>query len=264
MVPGRDSHLREKGSFFQLSLLTLVRVSLNVVISSINTIRLCDCICPLTRSMDKIRIIIADDHHILLDGLKAMLQKQKDIEIVGMFSNGRQVFDALPGLEADVAVVDINMPEMNGYELTRNIKEFYPKISVITLSMYDDGAHIMEMVEAGVSGYLLKNVNDKELIEAIRAVSQGKMYFSSEVSEKITTLAMQQQRKLDQPEEPKLTDRELEILKLISQEYSNAQIAETLFISERTVETHRKNMLRKTSNKTIVGLLKYAMEKQII
>lgn len=214
--------------------------------------------------MNKIRIIIADDHHILLDGLKAMLQKHKDIEIVGLFSNGRQVFDALPKLELDIALVDINMPEMDGHELTRNIKEFYPAVSVITLSMHDDAAHIMEMVEAGISGYLLKNVNDKELLEAIRTVAQGKMYFCSEVSEKIATIVLQQQRKLEQPEEPKLTDRELEILKLISQEYSNAQIANTLFISERTVETHRKNMLRKTSNKTIVGLLKYALERQII
>ena len=214
--------------------------------------------------MNKIRIIIADDHHILLDGLKAMLQKHTDIEIVGLFSNGRQVFDALPKLELDIALVDINMPEMDGHELTRNIKEFYPAVSVITLSMHDDAAHIMEMVEAGISGYLLKNVNDKELLEAIRTVAQGKMYFCSEVSEKIATIVLQQQRKLEQPEEPKLTDRELEILKLISQEYSNAQIANTLFISERTVETHRKNMLRKTSNKTIVGLLKYALERQII
>ena len=218
----------------------------------------------LTPCMNKIRIIIADDHHILLDGLKAMLQKHKDIEIVGLFSNGRQVFDALPKLELDIALVDINMPEMDGHELTRNIKEFYPAVSVITLSMHDDAAHIMEMVEAGISGYLLKNVNDKELLEAIRTVAQGKMYFCSEVSEKIATIVLQQQRKLEQPEEPKLTDRELEILKLISQEYSNAQIANTLFISERTVETHRTNMLRKTSNKTIVGLLKYALERQII
>ena len=214
--------------------------------------------------MEKIRIVVADDHHILLDGLKALLQKQKDIEIVGLFDNGKKVFDALHSLQADVALVDINMPEMNGQELTKNIKEFFPSIAVIILSMYDDAGHIMELIEAGASGYLLKNVTDKELLEAIRTVAQGKLYFSSEVSERITTLAVQQQKKLDQPEEPKLTERELEILKLISQEFSNAEIANALFISERTVETHRKNMLRKTNNKTIVGLLKYALEKQII
>jgi DNA-binding NarL/FixJ family response regulator len=130
--------------------------------------------------------------------------------------------------------------------------------------MYDDATHIMDMIEAGVSGYLLKNVNDKELLDAIRMVSSGKMYFSSEVSEKITSLVIRQQKKLEQPEEPRLTDRELEILKLIASEMSNAEIANALFISERTVETHRKNMLRKTNNKTIVGLLKYALEKQLI
>jgi DNA-binding NarL/FixJ family response regulator len=214
--------------------------------------------------MDKIRVIVADDHHILLDGLKALLQKQKHIEVVGLFDDGKKLFDALPGLVPDIALVDINMPGMNGHELTLKIKEVYPTISVIVLSMHDDAGHIMEMIEAGASGYLLKNITDKELLEAIRTVSIGKMYFSSEVSEKISTLAVQQQRKLENNDEPKLTDRELEILKLISDELSNAQIAGTLFISERTVETHRKNMLRKTNNKSIVGLLKYAIEKQII
>lgn len=214
--------------------------------------------------MDKLRIIIADDHHILLDGLKALLQKQKDIEIVGMFSDGKAVSEALPGLQADVALLDINMPEMNGHVLTQLICEQYPSIRVIILSMYDDAGHIMEMIEAGASGYLLKNITDRELLDAIRTVAQGKLYFSSEVSEKITTLAVQQQKKSEEPEEPRLTDRELEVLRLIAEEYSNARIAEQLFISERTVETHRKNMLRKTSNKTIVGLLKYALERQII
>lgn len=214
--------------------------------------------------MSKIRIVVADDHHILLDGLKAMLQKQKDVEVLGLYSNGKDLFDDLPKTMPDVAIVDINMPGMNGQELTTKIKEFYPAVHVITLSMYDDATHIMDMIEAGVSGYLLKNVNDKELLDAIRMVSVGKMYFSSEVSEKITSLVIRQQKKLDQPDEPRLTDRELEILKLISDEMSNAEIANTLFISERTVETHRKNMLRKTNNKTIVGLLKYALEKQLI
>ncbi len=216
--------------------------------------------------MSKTRIIVADDHHILLDGLNALLQKQKDIEVVGLFNNGQEVYDAIArqDLKPQVALVDINMPLMNGHELTLKIKKEYPDIAVIILSMHDDAGHIMEMIEAGASGYLLKNVTDRELLEAIKAVAAGKLYFSTEVSEKIAIVAMQQQRKTDQAEEPKLTGRELEILKLIAQEYSNAQIAQTLFISERTVETHRKNMLRKTNNKTIVGLLKYAMEKQMI
>jgi len=214
--------------------------------------------------MNKTKIVIADDHHILLDGLKAMLQKQADLEVVGMYDNGSALFDDLKNTKPNVALVDINMPGMTGDVLTRKIKEFFPDIFVITLSMHDDAGHIMDMIEAGVSGYLLKNVNDKELVEAIRQVAQGKMYFSSEVSEKITSMVVQQQKRLNEPEEAKLTERELEILKLIAQEYSNAQIADTLFISERTVETHRKNMLRKTNNKTVVGLIRYAMERQLI
>lgn len=214
--------------------------------------------------MSKIRIVIADDHHILLDGLRALLQKQKDVEVVGLYDNGNSLFDELAATKPDVAIVDINMPGMTGDVLTQKIKEFYPSVYVIALSMHDDAGHIMEMIEAGVSGYLLKNVNDKELLDAIRLVTEGKMYFSAEVSEKITTMVVRQQKKLDQPEEPKLTERELEILKLIAREYSNAQIADTLFISERTVETHRKNMLRKTNNKTVVGLIRYAIERQLI
>ena len=214
--------------------------------------------------MSKIRIVVADDHHILLDGLKALLQKQKDLEIAAMYDNGLSLFDDLPKSQPDVALVDINMPGLNGKELTKMIKEFYPGLPVIALSMHDDATHIMEMIEAGATGYLLKNVNDTELLGAIRAVSMGKMYFSQEVSDTITAYAVNKQRKQEQAEEVKLTDRELEILKLISEEMSNAQIAAALFISERTVETHRKNMLRKTNNKTIVGLLKYALERNLI
>lgn len=214
--------------------------------------------------MEKIRVVVADDHHILLDGLKAMLQKQKDLELAGLYNNGQDLFDDLGNTMPNIALVDINMPALNGIELTAKIKEFYPHVSVIALSMHDDARHIMDMIEAGVSGYLLKNVNDKELMEAIRSVNNGKLYFSSEVAEKITSMVITQQKKLSEPKEARLTDREVEILKLISEEYSNADIARALFISERTVETHRKNMLRKTNNKTVVGLLKYALEKQII
>ena len=215
--------------------------------------------------MKKLRLVIADDHHILLDGLKALLHKQKDMEVLGFYDNGLRLFEALATLgDVDVAIVDINMPGLNGLELTTKMKEAYPAIPIITLSMHDDTAHIMEMVDAGVSGYLLKNANDTELLQAIRTVANGRMAFSPEVSDKITSFIKHQQDKKNLPEQPHLTDREIEILKLIAQEHSNAKIAETLFISERTVETHRKNMMRKTNNKTIVGLLKYAMDQKYI
>lgn len=214
--------------------------------------------------MSTIKIIVADDHHILLDGLSALLQKQKGIEIVGLFDNGSDVYEALSRLEVDVALLDINMPGINGRDLTLKIKKDFPKVAVIILSMYDDAGHILELIDAGASGYLLKNVTDKELLEAIKAVAEGKTYHSDEVTEKITSFVLHTQKKSEDVNEPKLTKREVEILRLIAQEYSNAQIAKTLFISERTVEAHRKNMLRKVQNKTIVGLLMYAKEHNII
>lgn len=214
--------------------------------------------------MSDTRIVIADDHHILLDGLKAMLEKQDGITICGIYDNGRDLLHNLSDTNPDIALIDINMPGMKGAELSVKIKEYNERIQIITLSMYDDAVHIMEMIEAGVSGYLLKNVNDKELLDAIRQVSVGKMYFSSEVSEKITSLVLQQQKKLQEPDKPKLTEREMDVLRLVADEYSNAEIAEKLFISERTVETHRKNMLRKTNNKTIVGLIRFAIEEGLI
>jgi DNA-binding NarL/FixJ family response regulator len=224
-------------------------------------------VCPLNflGCMKKLRLAIADDHHILLDGLKALLQKQKDMEVVGFFDNGQQIFDALADLpEIDVVIADINMPGLNGHELTLKIKKTYPTIPVIILSMHDDSGHIMEMIDAGVSGYLLKNANNTDLLQAIRNVAGGRMAFSPEVSDKIASFIKHQQDRKQLPEQPRLTDREIEILKLIAQEHSNAKIAEILFISERTVETHRKNMMRKTNNKTIVGLLKYAMDQKIV
>ncbi len=212
----------------------------------------------------KTRIVLVDDHHILLDGLTALLKSQRSVEVVGVYNAGQALLDGLAETMPDVVIADINMPGMNGHELTLKIKEKHPSIHIIALSMHDDGGHIMEMIEAGVSGYVLKNANDKELVEAIRTVMNGRMYFSPEVSDKITLLVKEQQRRKDEPEEARLTDRETEILKLIAQEYSNAAIADTLYISERTVETHRKNMMRKTNNKTVVGLLKYAMERKLI
>jgi len=213
-------------------------------------------------AVKKTRIVIADDHHILLDGLTALLRAQEDITVAGTYSDGQLLLDGLPHTRPDIALVDISMPSLGGGELTLRIRQQHPEIAVIALSMHDDTTHILEMMEAGVSAYVLKSANDRQLLEAIRAVREGKMYFSPEVSEKMATLAMQQ--KQEHRELPRLTARETEILRLIAQECSNAEIAAQLFISERTVETHRKNMIRKTNNRTIVGLLKYAMDNNLI
>src|SRR6185437_433548 len=186
--------------------------------------------------MDKIKIVLADDHQILLDGLKALFEKQDLIEIAGIYNNGADLFDALNDTLPDIAIIDINMPGLNGLELTLKIKKEFPAVKVITLSMFDDIVHIMQLIKAGVSAYLFKNVSNSKLLEAIIEVEKGNTYLPAEVSAKIAAFNRAEKNKQYEMPPPALTGRELEILKLIALEYSNAKIADALFISERTVE----------------------------
>lgn len=212
--------------------------------------------------MKKHRIILVDDHQMLIDGLSAILSANKDIEIVKTFTNGNLLLEALNELNPEIVLTDISMPEIDGYELTKKIKKINPAIQVIALSMSGNIVDINKMLDAGISGYVLKNVGNQELIDAIHKVAHGKMHFSDDVTEE---MVKNKYTKPDKNEDAvKLTERELEILKLIVQELNNAEIADKLFISERTVETHRKNMIRKFNTKTIVGLIKYAMDKRLI
>lgn len=212
--------------------------------------------------MKKHKIILVDDHQMLIDGLTAILSSNDDIEIIKTFTNGNLLIDELDILKPEIVLTDISMPEIDGYELTKKIKNKNPNIHVIALSMSGNIAEINKMLDVGISGYVLKNVGNQELIEAIHKVAQGKMHFSDDVTEEMVKNKFSKEEKNE--ESAKLTERELEILKLIVQELNNAEIADKLFISERTVETHRKNMIRKFNTKTIVGLIKYAMDKKMI
>lgn len=208
-----------------------------------------------------LRIAVADDHSILLDGLRALLARQPGLEVAGLFNSGQALLDAMAdGLgRVDVAMIDINMPPPAGADLARILRKQHPQTGVIVLSMYDDPAHITGAVEAGALGYLLKNVHDDELLEAVRSVASGKMYLCKEA------MGSLEARRAEEGDGPaRLTGREIEILKLIAKDRSNADIAGELFISERTVETHRKNMLRKTGSKSMVGLMRWAMERGMI
>ncbi len=211
--------------------------------------------------MYAIKVHIVDDHQMMLDGLKALLSGEASIQIIGESNNGKIAFDKILTQQPDVLITDISMPEMNGLELTRAVKEKFPQIKILALSMFGERNTISEMLEAGINGYILKNTGKQELLSAIKKVSEGGMFFSDEVSEELMKPA-QIENKHD--ETVSLTPREIEIVRLIEKEYSNAQIAETLFISERTVETHRKNIFRKTNTKSVVGLIKYAMEKKLL
>jgi two-component system, NarL family, nitrate/nitrite response regulator NarL len=213
--------------------------------------------------MAKIKVFILDDHQMLIDGLKALLVNEKQFEITGTATNGKDALAMIATNKPDIVLSDINMPEMDGVAFTRELKKAYPEIKVLALSMFGEKSTISEILDAGASGYILKNTGKEELINALLKVSSGGMFFSDEISAEMMK-AMSERGQKKEEEKVQLTEREKEIIQLIAKEYSNAKIGETLFISERTVETHRKNIFRKANTKTVVGLIKFAIENKLI
>lgn len=211
----------------------------------------------------KIKLVLVDDHQMLLDGLAALLQGEERFDLVGLCNNAKYALELIESTAPDIVITDINMPEISGVELTRMIRKYYPKIKVLALSMFGERSTISEMLEAGISGYILKNTGKEELINALVKVQEGGMYFSDEITEELIK-SISQKTEIKEEIQVRLTERELEIVKLIAAEKSNLEIATQLFISERTVETHRKNIFRKTNTKGVVGLLKLAMEQKWI
>jgi DNA-binding NarL/FixJ family response regulator len=208
--------------------------------------------------MQKTKIILVDDHAIVLDGLKSLLSKIENVEITAIATNGQDGLQQLKLTKADLVITDLNMPGMDGLEFIKTIRNEYPPTKIIVLSLHDEPHFIRNIMKQRVQGYILKNDASSELVEAVERVLEGKTFFSS----KINQVLMEQ---FDEPGADKLlTDRELQIIKLIVQECSNKQIAEQLFISERTVETHRKNIFRKTETKNIVGLIKYVYNNNLV
>lgn len=212
--------------------------------------------------MKKIRVLIADDHKIIRVGLRGLVELSKDIEVIGEAENGAQVLELLKKASVDVVLMDIDMGNTSGIETTRELKKLYPEVNVVGLTMHEEQGYIVEMMEAGASGYLLKNTGLDELLTAIRTAARGDSYFSQQVS--ATLLQAITRGKASAVPNTMLTEREIEVLRLITQEYSNGEIAEKLFISIRTVDTHRRNLLEKLQVKNTAGLVKYAMEKGIV
>ncbi|MES2426383.1 MAG: response regulator transcription factor [Bacteroidota bacterium] len=204
------------------------------------------------------RIFIVDDHQMVIDGINLMLEGKPEFSVVGESIQPLLVSQLLENTAVDILITDVGMPEMSGVELSRLIKNKFPHIKILALSMFGDSQIIAEMIDAGIAGYILKNAGKKELIEALTKIADGQNYFGQEI-----TLQLMKSFKRNQ-EELKLTDREIEIIRMIEKDMTTRDIAETLFISERTVETHRKNILHKTNTQTVVGLLKYAYERKII
>jgi DNA-binding NarL/FixJ family response regulator len=200
---------------------------------------------------------------MLIDGIRALLNSESEFEIVGQSTSAIDALNKLEVAQPTVLLTDINMPEMTGVELVKAVHSKFPTIKILALSMHGDRQMIHDMLDAGADGYILKNTGKEELISALKKIAGGGMYFSDEISAEMMRAISDNERK-SKSNEPELTARELEIVKLINKEMSNLQISEQLFISERTVETHRKNIFRKTETKGVVGLLKWARERNLL
>lgn len=209
----------------------------------------------------KIRIAIVDDHQIVIDGIVALLKEHIAIEVVAIQTSAALMLKQIDLLNIDVLITDIMMPEMNGQDFAKAVKNKFPHIRILALSMSGQGDIVEEMINnADISGYVLKNISKQELIEAILKIASGGIYFSDEVLKELGT-SRESRNELDKAG---LTIREIEIVKLMEKEFSNRQISEALFISERTVETHRKNIFRKTNTNSVLGLVKFAYQHKVI
>jgi DNA-binding NarL/FixJ family response regulator len=211
--------------------------------------------------MSKISLALVDDHQIVIDGLMALLKGEHRYEFAFATTQPKQVIEKLKSCHVDVLLTDVMMPEVPGNILAKEVHKQFPELKILALSMSGEGEIVNEMInDADISGYILKNVGKKELVAAIEKIAGGGIYFSDEVLTELTKTANRRK----ETEEAHLTGRELEIIRLIENEFNNRQIAEKLYISERTVETHRKNIYRKTQTKGEASLIKFVTEHKIL
>lgn len=209
--------------------------------------------------MDIIKLIIADDHIIFRKGLRTILNELDEIKVVGEASNGNELLDQLKHQPADVVLMDIRMPVMDGIEATRKVVERFPEVKVIALTMHEEIGYFNQMVEAGAYGFLLKKTNRDELQKAINLVMKGEYYFSEEFIAQAKTLSRPKQKTMVE-----LSDREEEVLELICKGYSNAEIGRYLGVSIRTVDGHRARLLEKTGAKNSPHLVMFAIKNGLI
>ena len=207
--------------------------------------------------MPTFKVFLTDDHAILLSGLVRIINTEDDLEVVGTALSIKETQKRLETVNPDLLIVDYNLPDGDGLSLIQVLKRQYPKLKFIMLSMHEENHLIKEILKEGIDGYVLKKDSHAELLSAIRSARDGNLYLSSDIGSMLV-------KNLNSDEKPILTVREKEILKLIAKEMTNRQIAEELFISERTVETHRKNILRKAGTNNLVGLIKFGYANNLI
>lgn len=217
---------------------------------------------------EPITVLLVDDHKMIRDGIRALLEDVTDIQIEEEAENGQEAIDLLRSGTAkpSVVVMDVRMPGMTGIEATKVITNEFPTLPVLSLSMHDEVEYISKMLQAGASGYLLKNADKEELVMAIKKVANGEKYFSSEVSYAMMMNYISGDARKDRParENVQLTKREEEIIKLIASEMTNQEIADKLSISLRTVDTHRRNLLQKLGVKNTAGLVRFAIQQHLV
>ncbi len=215
--------------------------------------------------MAKIRVVIADDHAVVREGIKMILGREPDIEIVGEAGNGREALDLVAKTRPHVVVMDISMPEMGGVEATRRVKEAYPKVNVLALTMHEDESYVFQLLKAGASGYVLKRGAAQDLVQAIRSAARGEAFLYPSVARSVLADYL---KRVEAGEERHrfdgLTEREREILALIAEGLSNQEIAQKLYISIKTVQTHRTHIMEKLDLHNRAQLVRYAIRKGLI
>jgi DNA-binding NarL/FixJ family response regulator len=204
----------------------------------------------------KIKVFITDDHYMVIEGIRSLLQNEQDVELTGHAMSAASCLAFLQLQLPDVILMDVSLPDKSGIDLCREVKEKYPSVFIIGLSTFNQQSFIQKMMDSGASGYVLKNATQSELMEGITMVMKGKLYFSEEAAQSL--------RKNSQGDIPVLTRREKEVLGLIAEGLTNNQIAAKLFLSSTTVDTHRKNLLAKFDVKNTASVIRIATQLQII
>ncbi len=208
-----------------------------------------------------IRVVLVDDHPLVLDGIRSRLEDEAGIEVVATATNGAEALACAARHHPDVMLMDVSMPVLNGFDATRQLCQQHPEIKVLILSMHDNREYILQLIQSGARGYILKDVSSEEMVKAIETVDQGGTYFSAGASQTLFS-------RFDEPPSPPgtgvLTRREEMVLKLLAEGRNNKEIARELDISVRTVETHRQNIKTKLNIQTAAGLVRYAIEHNLI
>lgn len=211
---------------------------------------------------EKLRIIIVDDHEFFRSGLKMVINRLKYAKVVAEASNGKEFLEIVKEKEADIVLMDIEMPIMNGIEATEKALQDFPDLKVVALTMFNDDEYVERMIDAGANGFLLKNITKDILDQALQSIASGNTYYSPELWEYFSK-RITQEKKAGEFEQL-FTKREMEVLTLICDGLSNKEIADKLFISERTVVGHKSNLLAKTNTKSTIGLLSYAIKNKLV